>query len=159
MASTLLKSPVSPPLALRKGACFKSLPIRKPCSCQLPALRVDSLAEKALKGTAAAVLSVSLFTGQPALADLNKFEAAAGGEFGVGTAAQYGEAELSGKDFSGQVLLSCAGLITAEILRKVFLVMHAFCMLEARSLATRACMSAFLGGKKSCKDNALACRT
>lgn len=40
----------------------------------------------------------------PAHADLNKFEAAAGGEFGMGTAQQYGEANVIGKDFSGQDL-------------------------------------------------------
>lgn len=59
-----------------------------------------------MAGAAATVLSFGAFAFQPALADLNRFEAAAGGEFNVGTAAQYGEAELRGKDFSGQVLFS-----------------------------------------------------
>jgi hypothetical protein len=31
---------------------------------------------------------------QPASADLNKYEAAAGGEFNIGTARQYGEADV-----------------------------------------------------------------
>ncbi|KAK9811424.1 hypothetical protein WJX72_003758 [[Myrmecia] bisecta] len=47
---------------------------------------------------------MALLTAQPALADLNKYEAAAGGEFGIGTAQQYGEADLRGRDFSGQDL-------------------------------------------------------
>ncbi len=36
-------------------------------------------------------------------ADLNKYEAAAGGEFNIGTAQQYGEADIKGKDFHDQV--------------------------------------------------------
>lgn len=46
----------------------------------------------------AAILSVALFTSQPAFA-LNKFEEEIGGEFGRGTALQFGEADLKGKDF------------------------------------------------------------
>ena len=68
-------------------------------------LRDISVIDKALAGVAATLLSFSAVACQPALADLNRFEAAAGGEFGVGTAAQFGEAELRGKDFSGQVVL------------------------------------------------------
>jgi hypothetical protein len=37
-----------------------------------------------------------------ALADLNVYEAAAGGEFGIGSAQQYGEADIQGRDFSNQ---------------------------------------------------------
>lgn len=37
------------------------------------------------------------------LAELNVYEYNAGGEFGTGTAQQYGEADIKGKDFSGQV--------------------------------------------------------
>ena len=88
---------------------------RRPCTCQLPAFRRESWTDKALHGTAAALVSLSLFSGAPALADLNKFEAAAGGEFGVGTAAQYGEAELRGKDFSGQVHFFAYNLILVSI--------------------------------------------
>lgn len=42
--------------------------------------------------------------GDPSFAELNKFEAAAGGEFGIGTAQQYGEADLKGRNFSNQDL-------------------------------------------------------
>lgn len=38
-----------------------------------------------------------------ALADLNTFEYEMGGEFGKGSAMQYGEADVQGKDFSNQV--------------------------------------------------------
>eukprot|EP01024_Parvocaulis_polyphysoides_P036560 TRINITY_DN324_c0_g1_i1.p1 TRINITY_DN324_c0_g1~~TRINITY_DN324_c0_g1_i1.p1 ORF type:complete len:250 (-),score=39.13 TRINITY_DN324_c0_g1_i1:245-994(-) len=57
------------------------------------------------KGTGL-VLSGLLFCGTvaPSFADLNKFEAAAGGEFGIGSAQQYGEADLTGRDFSNQDL-------------------------------------------------------
>lgn len=57
------------------------------------------------------LLSISLlasgigpFNNNTALADLNKFEADIGGEFGKGTAQQYGEADLKGRDFSSQDL-------------------------------------------------------
>jgi hypothetical protein len=43
-----------------------------------------------------------------ALADLNVYEAAAGGEFGIGSAQQYGEADIQGKDFSNQVRVEAA---------------------------------------------------
>ncbi|MEW5299135.1 MAG: hypothetical protein WDW38_005029 [Sanguina aurantia] len=36
------------------------------------------------------------------MAELNRFEFEAGGEFGTGTAQQYGEADISGKDFHDQ---------------------------------------------------------
>ncbi|GAB4822014.1 hypothetical protein N2152v2_009060 [Parachlorella kessleri] len=38
------------------------------------------------------------------LGQLNKYEYAAGGEFGFGTAQQYGEADIKGRDFSNQKL-------------------------------------------------------
>lgn len=47
--------------------------------------------------------SAALLACPPALADLNVYEAAAGGEFGIGSALQYGEADVSGRDFSNQV--------------------------------------------------------
>ena len=54
--------------------------------------------------TAACIAAATaLTTGAPALAELNKMEAAAGGEFGMGTAQQYGEATVTNHDFSGQV--------------------------------------------------------
>lgn len=75
------------------------------CTCHLaPHHRELTVTKRVLAGAAATVLSFGAFAFQPALADLNKFEADAGGEFNVGTAAQYGEAELRGKDFSGQDL-------------------------------------------------------
>lgn len=52
---------------------------------------------------AASVLS-GLLISSPAWADLNEYEANAGGEFGRGTALQFGEADIKGKDFSNQDL-------------------------------------------------------
>ena len=54
--------------------------------------------------SASVLATGALFSAAPVLADLNKFEAAAGGEFGIGTAQQYGEADLRGRDFSDQDL-------------------------------------------------------
>jgi hypothetical protein len=51
---------------------------------------------------AALLLSGALFAA-PAFANLNKYEEAAGGEFGSGTAMQYGSAEAEGRSFDGQV--------------------------------------------------------
>eukprot|EP00877_Chromochloris_zofingiensis_P002608 jgi/Chrzof1/12348/Cz06g31120.t1 len=57
-----------------------------------------------LKNAGLAMLaSAAVFTSAPAFADLNRLEAEVGGEFGRGTALQYGEADLKGRDFSGQV--------------------------------------------------------
>lgn len=56
------------------------------------------------KKAVAVVLGTGLLiAGSPAMADLNKYEAAVGGEFGKGTALQYGEADIAGKDFHGEV--------------------------------------------------------
>eukprot|EP00898_Chlorokybus_atmophyticus_P009058 jgi/Chlat1/9153/Chrsp97S08397 len=52
----------------------------------------------AARAAAAAVLSAVLAVGSPALADLNKFEANTRGEFGIGSAAQYGSADLRHPD-------------------------------------------------------------
>lgn len=64
-------------------------------------------AEVAKKTVVAASLSLALsvaaFVPQ-ASAELNQYEAEIGGEFGNGTAQQYGEAEIPGKDFSKQDL-------------------------------------------------------
>ena len=50
----------------------------------------------ALKAAAAgALLSACVLLAPPALADLNQAEAEIGGEFGIGTSKQYGEAEVS----------------------------------------------------------------
>ena len=53
---------------------------------------------------ASCAVAAALWANAPAVADLNKFEAAAGGEFGIGTAQQFGEADLRGRDFSNQDL-------------------------------------------------------
>lgn len=62
--------------------------------------RNDSVWQKG----AAAALSAALLLAPPAFADLNKYEQELGGEFGNGTAQQYGEADIKGRDFSGQDL-------------------------------------------------------
>jgi len=112
MASQIVKTPAvgTPLIRLRQNfhsrRTIDSQHSRGSCACRLSASHSEiTTTDKALRGAAAAFLSFSLFTCQPASADLNRFEAAAGGEFGVGTAAQFGEAELRGKDFSGQVHL------------------------------------------------------
>ncbi|KAL0036554.1 hypothetical protein WJX77_012659 [Trebouxia sp. C0004] len=111
MASQIVKTPaVGTPLTqLRQNfqpcRISSSQHSRESCACRLSAARAEiTTTDKAFTGAAAAFLSLGLFACQPASADLNRFEAAAGGEFGVGTAAQFGEAELRGKDFSGQDL-------------------------------------------------------
>jgi hypothetical protein len=50
-----------------------------------------------------ATLGAVVLLASPASADLNKFEAGAGGEFGMGSAQQYGEADIKGRDFSNMV--------------------------------------------------------
>jgi uncharacterized protein YjbI with pentapeptide repeats len=60
---------------------------------------------RAVQGAGAGLLlSAALLAAGPAHADLNKFEQEAVGEFGMGTAQQYGEADIKGRDFSGQDL-------------------------------------------------------
>lgn len=65
-----------------------------------PKQSMQSLAKTALAAGAAVTISLA----PPALADLNRFEYNAGGEFGVGSALQYGEADLKNRDFSKQDL-------------------------------------------------------
>jgi hypothetical protein len=60
-------------------------------------------ASKPARDFVAAVGAALVLATAPAHADLNKFEAAAGGEFGMGTAQQYGEADIKDRDFSNQV--------------------------------------------------------
>ncbi|PNW70481.1 hypothetical protein CHLRE_17g721700v5 [Chlamydomonas reinhardtii] len=55
-------------------------------------------------GVAAVALAATMSLAGPALADLNAYEAATGGEFGIGSAMQYGEADIQGRDFSNQDL-------------------------------------------------------
>ncbi|WIA17056.1 hypothetical protein OEZ85_013961 [Tetradesmus obliquus] len=64
----------------------------------------NALPEFKVEKAAAAVLASALLMCPAALADLNVYEAAAGGEFGIGSAQQYGEADIQGKDFSNQDL-------------------------------------------------------
>ena len=74
------------------------------CRCQTSRDANNNIAQLPIRlGAAAGLMSLGMAVTQPSFADLNKYEAAAGGEFNVGTAMQYGEAELRGKDFSGQV--------------------------------------------------------
>ena len=61
---------------------------------------------------AAAIAAVAVLTAAPAGAELNKFEANAGGEFGMGSAQQFGEADVKDRDFSNQVWLRPAYLPT-----------------------------------------------
>ena len=56
------------------------------------------------RALAATTIALTLMVASPALAELNRFEAAAGGEFGIGSAQQFGEADVAGQDFSGQDL-------------------------------------------------------
>ncbi|GIL71719.1 hypothetical protein Vretimale_846 [Volvox reticuliferus] len=69
-------------------------------------VRVECMAVSQQLRTAAAafVATATLALAGPALADLNVYEAEAGGEFGIGSAQQYGEADVQGRDFSGQDL-------------------------------------------------------
>lgn len=57
----------------------------------------NSESKKWSKVVSTAVLAAAILTSSPnmaALADLNKFEAATRGEFGIGSAAQFGSADL-----------------------------------------------------------------
>lgn len=55
-------------------------------------------------GAAAAAAAAILLASGPASAELNRLEAQIGGEFGIGSAQQYGEADVKGRDFSNQDL-------------------------------------------------------
>lgn len=74
----------------------------RPANAKLvaPKQAMQSLAKTALAAGAAVTIALA----PPALADLNKYEYNAGGEFGVGSALQYGEADLKNRDFSKQDL-------------------------------------------------------
>jgi hypothetical protein len=64
----------------------------------------EALRESCSKAALAGLFGAACMWGGPALADLNKYEAAAGGEFNIGSALQYGEADIKGKDFHDQDL-------------------------------------------------------
>lgn len=59
---------------------------------------------KVLGGASVGFLASCVLVAGPAVAELNKFEQEVGGEFGMGSAQQYGEADLKGRDFSKQDL-------------------------------------------------------
>lgn len=111
---------VMTPLAQSNCTCHthllrpsRTLPFSTAASSRSQRLRRLDVAAAAHKQTAgdvlktagaAAVLASTLLSASPGLAVLNKFEEAAGGEFGVGTALQYGSAEAIGEKFDGQDL-------------------------------------------------------
>jgi len=69
------------------------------------AARKNSLASAAAPLALAAAMMVSpAVMPAPALADLSRAEYEAGGEFGIGSAQQFGEAEIPNSDFKGQDL-------------------------------------------------------
>lgn len=78
-----------------------------------------------LVSTALAAVAVAAFSSNiPAIADLNKFEADTRGEFGIGSAAQYGSADL--KLFPSRFLFCilmiclCSRELTAMFLVRFF---------------------------------------
>lgn len=83
---------------------FTSRPASKPVRAPLVCQAQKHVWEVARDVGAAALLSAVLLTAQPASADLNKFESESGGEFGRGTAQQFGEADIKGKNFAGEDL-------------------------------------------------------
>jgi hypothetical protein len=64
---------------------------------------VDAVKKAVAATSVSLALSAGVFS-PGALAELNQYEAKIGGEFGNGTAQQYGEAEIPGRDFSKQDL-------------------------------------------------------
>lgn len=50
--------------------------------------------QKLVSSTVLTIAVASLGTATPSMADLNRFEAATRGEFGIGSAAQFGSADL-----------------------------------------------------------------
>ena len=85
---------------LRQPSAYRSHKHAVVCS-----IRNDWSSSLATGLTGASLAAMVLFNPfNLAKADLNKFEYEAGGEFGKGTALQFGEADIKGKDFSGQDL-------------------------------------------------------
>jgi hypothetical protein len=91
------------------GTAFTSVSrlsrLPRPVSLVCHAAESDPLAPAKAAG-AGLLLSAALLLApaSPALADLNRFEANLNGEFGNGTALQFGEADVKGRDFSNQDL-------------------------------------------------------
>eukprot|EP00775_Hariotina_reticulata_P002245 gene2245-2557_t len=93
-------------MALARGPTtrtpFSGKPYTKP-SKSIVLCKASANQQWQLAGAAAAA-AVLLGISGPAFAGLNEYEAAAGGEFGRGSAMQYGEADIQGQDFHGQDL-------------------------------------------------------
>ncbi|CAL5229577.1 g12933 [Coccomyxa viridis] len=107
MTTSLLSQSHSECQLVFKGSCHRPGLKRAPRGAVVRAALDVQHAERNFdwkKVGAVAVLSASLCLTDPAWADLNKYEAAAGGEFNIGTAQQYGEADIKGKDFHDQDL-------------------------------------------------------
>lgn len=86
-----------------KAAVQHQQAIRSSLVCKALPDRQQQVASVAALAATVSVLSSIAFA-PVALADLNVYEAAAGGEFGIGSAMQYGEADLQGRDFAAQDL-------------------------------------------------------
>lgn len=89
----------------RVSRCQVSGPVRRSAlvaKCSSADSERFNFRERVASAAAAAVLA-GTFLCEPAGAELNKFEYQAGGEFGNGTALQYGSADESGSNFKDQV--------------------------------------------------------
>jgi hypothetical protein len=73
------------------------------CAASSEQPREPVVHQRLASAAATAVLAGSFLLGGPAAAELNKYEYSAGGEFGIGSAQQFGEADESDADFHGQV--------------------------------------------------------
>lgn len=77
---------------------------------------------------AAAVISFS--SGMPAIADLNKFEADTPGEFGIGSAAQFGSADLRSHFFLETVCCKHFWVLSIKVAFPSNVVMQESCTCE-----------------------------
>lgn len=75
---------------------------RQSVTCK--AQTVTDRGNKLFRKIAGATLAVGVTLAPPAIAELSQFEQEIGGEFGNGTALQFGEADIAKKDFSNQDL-------------------------------------------------------
>lgn len=60
--------------------------------------------QKLVSTALAAAAVIGFSSGMPSVAELNKYEADTRGEFGIGSAAQYGSADLRSLDFEVTIL-------------------------------------------------------
>ncbi|KAK1305531.1 Thylakoid lumenal protein [Acorus calamus] len=106
-ASVLCPSPLAPRLLPQNSRSAASRSSLATAACRVPP--VDENAGPAPRGgwrslasatVLAAVVAAGLGGGIPALAELNKYEADVRGEFGIGSAAQYGSADLKRANFT-----------------------------------------------------------